>query len=234
MLCCSVVSGQEKNNRPVITGQVVDSKTGDPLGFAVLSLEPWKIQTISDEDGFFTLNAVFAESAELVVSHLGYFDYQKDLTISESMFVTVKMQESAFNVPEVNVMAKKKLAGDKIEIDQLAIEYLQPTSLLDVLLLLPGSVYSSNSMSSFQPVSMRQAGSDDNSSLGLGIMIDGVAQTSDGMRSQMVGYTSNSNSSMDSEMTSRSGMNQGTDLRYISTDHIESVEVTKGIASARY
>ncbi|MFI3322029.1 MAG: carboxypeptidase-like regulatory domain-containing protein [Rikenellaceae bacterium] len=235
LLLCGVAIGQENRTKPNVSGKIIDSKTEEPISYAIVILSPWNIQTISDINGEFSITATYAEDAELLIKHLGYIDYHKEFNITESVNFNIKLQQTTLNVGEVTVMAKKKLEGDKVEIDQLAIEYIQPTSLHDILLLLPGSVYSANSMSNFQTVSMRQAGSDSNSGLGLAITIDGVPQTSDGMRSQMVGFTDGSTtSSTDSEMLSRSGMNQGTDLRYLSTDHIESVEVTKGIASAKY
>jgi len=49
-----------------------------------------------------------------------------------------------------------------------------------------------------------------------------------------VGVTDGSSSSTDSQIASRTGINQGTDMRMISTDHIQSVEFTRGISSARY
>lgn len=234
-LLCSVAMAQQSASRAIISGKIIESQTNEPISYALLVLSPWNIQAISDINGEFTMNAVIADNAELSVKHLGYIDYHKTINIVGSMNLVVELQESALKVPEVTVMAKKKLEGDKVEIDQLAIEYIQPTSLHDVLLLLPGSVYSGSSMSNFQTVSMRQAGSDSNTGLGLAVAIDGVPQTSDGMRSQMVGFTDGSTtSSTDYEMRSRNGVNKGTDLRYLSTDHIESVEVTKGIASAKY
>ncbi len=233
LLLCGVASAQQ-SSQPVVRGKVVDSKTKEPIPFAVVVLNPWNVQTMSDANGEFALLARVANGAQLLVKQLGYLDYSRTLDIVGSMDITVNLQVSALNIEGVTVMAKRKLEGDKVEIDQLAIEYTQPTSLHDVLLLLPGSVYSANSMSSFQSVSVRQAGSDNNTGLGLAVTLDGVPQTNDGMRSQMVGFTDGGNGSTDTEMKARTGMNQGTDLRYISTDHIESIEVTKGIASAKH
>lgn len=90
-------------------------------------------------------------------------------------------------------------------------------------------------MTQFSLNSSRQVGADKNSSLGIAVTSDGVPQTSDGVRIQMVGITENSYSgSGDSQIKARTGINSGTDMRYISTDHIQSVEVNRGISSPKY
>ena len=147
------------------------------------------------------------------------------------MEVSVSLLFSTLNLPEFEVMAKQKSA-EKVSVNEAAIEYTQPTSLADVLLLLPGNVYQSNKMSSFSQISSRQVGTDANSSLGVALVTDGAPATNDGMRTQMVGITANSTSNNgDSEVKDRTGINQGADLRYISTDHIQSVDFTQGISS---
>ena len=217
-----------------ITGDIKDKSTGEPVSYAVVILKPWEIYTIADESGQFSFQSVTVGACDVLISCLGYVDYEKHLYVDKNTKLSIEMNLQSFKIDEVNVMSKRKQGGDKIEIDQTAIEHIQPTSLHDIFLLLPGSVYSNAPISQFKPISTRQVGSDANSSLGVGVMTDGVPLSTDGMRSQMIGIRSNSADQSDGVTQARTSTNQGADLRYISTDHIESIEFIKGIASAKY
>lgn len=239
LFCLSVLlapclNAQNSKDQFLITGRVIDSLSGEPVSYATVILDPWNVYAVADEDGKFTLPRVAGGNCNLSVSCLGYSDYQLSLNLKSSVNLKIKVTQQSFDLNEVNIMATRKVGGEKIKFDQVAIEYVQPTSLHDIFVLLPGSVYVENPLSNFQPISMRQAGSDPNTSLGVSVMADGVPFTNDGMRTQLIGVTQNSANRGDGEINSRSGMNQGVDLRYISTDHIESVEFTRGIASAKH
>ena len=217
-----------------IKGKVISKSDGEELSFAVVTLEPWNISVVSDLDGNFLFQNVQSGECSLVVSSLGYSRKSVTFDVTKSVFLTIEMDEQSFTLEEFDVMGTQKKGGETVKIEQAALEYIQPTSLHDVLLLLPGSTISSSSFSGFKQISVRQAGSDINSSLGVGVIADGVAITNDGMRNQMIGITPNSGSRNDYEFEERNPINSGADLRYISTDHIESVEVSKGISSAKY
>ncbi len=218
----------------VVKGRVVDSATGEAISYAPVVLEPTSQYSITDQDGNFSIPRVVKGVYTVTVSHLGYYDYEELVNIDGNISLTIALNIHSFRVDDVNVMSKRSVSGEKLKIDQTAIEYVQPTSLHDIFLLLPGSIYDQSALASFKPISTRQVGSDSNSSLGVSVMADGIPISSDGMRSQMVGVTSGASGSYDSEIAQRSSINQGTDLRYISTDHIESVEFTKGISSAKF
>lgn len=217
-----------------IKGKVVSKRDKEALSFAAVSLEPWGIGMMADIDGNFTFSNVQQGECNILTSSLGYYPTRVKLNVSKSIHILIEMDEQSFKLEEVSVMGKQRKGGETVKIDQAALEYIQPTSLHDVLLLLPGSVVSSSSFSGFKQISVRQAGSDINSSLGVGVVADGVAISNDGMRSQLIGITPNSSGRTDREFSDRNPINSGADLRMISTDHIESVEVSKGISSAKF
>lgn len=217
-----------------VKGKVISDTDRASVSFALVWVETNEIYATCDIDGDFLLHKVPAGEHTIQVQCLGYAPKKININVEKDLELTIKLTPASFGLSEVNVMAKRT-KGDKIVVDQDAIEYVQPISISDVLLLLPGSVYLENTMSSFSKITSRQAGSDENTSLGMGIMADGVPMSNDAMRIQMVGVTENSISARnDTEIQSRTGMNQGVDMRYISTDHIQSVEFTRGIASAQY
>ena len=235
-LCCILfveIAYASDSELFLVKGKV--KSEGEPVPFAYVAIEELNIAAICDANGQFSLMKVPRGKHTLQVSCLGYASRSKVLEVSGNTEVTVSLLLSTLNLPEFEVMAKQK-STEKISVNEMAIEYTQPTSLADVLLLLPGNVYQENGMSSFSQISSRQVGTDANSSLGVALVTDGAPATNDGMRTQMVGVTASSSDTDkgDSELKSRTGINQGADLRYISTDHIQSVDFTQGISSARY
>ena len=211
----------EENDKGTYTlrGTVLSATDGLPASFALVKIEEHSIRTVCDIDGHFILNKVPPGEHKLEVNSLGFSPESRIIRVNKDLELVIKLAVSSIALPEFEVMAKKT-QRDKLVVNESAIEYIQPTSLADVLLLLPGNVYQENDMSSFGQISSRQAGSDANTSLGVAVMTDGAPIVNDAMRTQMIGITDNSSSfSGDTEIKSRTGMNQGVDMRYISTDH---------------
>ena len=228
LLCVSATFAQTCTVR----GKITTDNDGEVASFAIVSIQNQELRTLCDINGCFELRNVPMGRQIIEVECLGYAKLKHQFMASKDVKLSLRLQSSSLALPEFEVMAKKSLKG-KVVIDETALEYIQPTSLADVMLLLPGSVYKENNLTQFSQISSRQVGSDANTSLGVGIITDGAPVTNDGIRSQLVGITEGS-SSYDSEVRSRSGINQGVDMRMISTDHIQSVEFTRGISSARY
>jgi len=216
-----------------VRGKVTTDHDGEAASFAIVSIQNLEQRTICDIDGRFELRNIPIGKHTIEVECLGYVKLKQQFSATKDISLKLKLQSSSFALQEFEVMAKKSRKG-KVIIDESALEYIQPTSLADVMLLLPGSVYKENNLTQFSQISSRQVGSDANTSLGVGIITDGAPVSNDGVRSQLVGITEGSGSSYDGEIRSRSGINQGADMRMISTDHIQSMEFTRGISSARY
>lgn len=232
LLYSSQTNGQTTSHSYLVQGKVIENTLKEPISFATLYIEELNIGTVCDVDGKFEITKIPAGEYSLHIKSLGYHSKTLRVKVDRDISLTINILSSSIELPEYNVMAKRT-KGDKLIIGESAIEYVQPVSIADILLLLPGNVYTENSMTSFSRISSRQAGSDSNTSLGVGIIADGAPMDNDAMRSQMIGVTENSSIYGDTQIKNRTGMNQGVDLRYISTDHIQSIEFTKGISSAK-
>lgn len=211
-------------------------KTDDGFaGFATVAIEDLNIAALADDNGRFTLRRVPIGMHKILFRRMGLVDKLLTVNITDhDVNLSVEMETATFKIADVEVMARRHKA-DKLEIGETAIEYIQPISIADIFVLLPGNIHADNAMTGFNMNSNRQVGTDQNTSLGMGVTADGVPQTSDGVRVQMVGITQNSYSgSGDSQVKERTGINAGTDMRYISTDHIQSIEVNRGISSPKY
>lgn len=115
-------------------------------------------------------------------------------------------------------------------IDTMAMRHLQPSSFSDLLELLPGGVSKDPAMGSFNAITLRQAAGITpdadyaTSSLGTSFMIDGVPLASG----------SSMQKTPDSNQSGRAVIGKGVDMRSISTDDIEKVEIVRGIPSVEY
>ena len=218
----------------MIRGTVVSVTDGQPASFAVVGIDELNIRTVCDIDGRFVLTKVPSGERRIQVNCLGFKPHDQAVNVYKDVEIVIRITVSSIALPGVEVMATRT-KHDKLVVNETAIEYIQPTSLADVLLLLPGNIYKENRMSTFSQIGSRQVGTDANTSLGIAVMTDGAPISDDGMRTQLVGVTGNSiEYGRDTEIQRRTGMNQGIDMRYISTDHIQSVEFTRGISTARY
>ena len=215
-----------------VKGKIVTDHDGEAASFAIVSIRNQELRTLSDVNGYFELRNVPIGKHTIEVECLGYVKLQHQFMAMKDVSLSLRLQSNSFTLPEFEIMARKSRKG-KVVVDEAALEYIQPTSLADVMLLLPGSVYKENNLTQFAQISSRQVGTDANTSLGVGIVTDGAPVTNDGIRSQLVGITEGSEH-YDGEVRSRTGINQGADMRMISTDHIQSVEFTRGISSSRY
>lgn len=127
-------------------------------------------------------------------------------------------------------------------IDRSAMEHLQPTSFADILELLPGHISLDPTMGSVNSILLRETGSSTSngnyisntdyniSSLGTLFMVDGAPINGD------ANLQSVPNAAGDGTVSTatRDITNKGVDMRSISTDNIESVEIIQGIPSVEY
>lgn len=149
----------------------------------------------------------------------------------------------AGRLAEVVVTASERVTPSTTSrIGRSAIAHLQPSSFTDLLELLPGNISRNPNLSSVNSISLRETGTLDAqgnryssydyaiSSLGTLFMVDGAPINTDaGLQSE--GLTvSDASSPAAAAITT----NRGVDMRTISTDNIESVEIVRGIPSAEY
>lgn len=142
---------------------------------------------------------------------------------------TLAIADSARHIQlqEVKVIAQEnRSAATSSLIGNEAIRHVQPFSLADLMQLLPGGITPKVTFTDSRYFTLRHIGSTPHSNaLGTGISIDGVRLSTNPDLQQQPG---NSNNFLSPNASS------GVDTREISADQIESVEVIRGIPSARY
>ena len=213
---CASAEAQE-----VFFGTVKDARTGEPVpGAAVTQGKNW---AITDTLGVFSLKT--HEKSSFTITSLGY----KTLKVQPVRGGVYLLQPDIFALQEVVVTAQENhglTSSSKIGAD--AIAHIQPSSIADVLELLPGGTSSNPALGAPQIVNLRAAGSMSSdystSALGTQFSIDGKPLNNNA-NLQYTPAWSNLGSNY---------VNLGTDMRTIGTEDIESVDIVRGIASVEH
>ena len=221
---CSALFAQ--TDKATVEGVVRDSD-GKPLSFATMFIAELGTGVSTDLEGKFRFTGTKGTEYTLNVSYLNHVDKEVKVKAGSPEPLVIVLEEQSYELAEVVVMADyKKNQGSTAVINQQALEHIQPTSVADVLSLIPGGLFRESSATGFNRISLRQSGSDDNTSLGMAVVMDGIPQDNDGFRASLPGLSTD-------EYSDRLGMNRGIDLKTLSTDHIRKIEIVKGISSAK-
>ena len=227
----------------IFSGIIRDAVTHETLPSATVLLESEETRrysAIAGDDGTFRITDVFPGIYKLTVSFIGYGRQQRTVELKKSTYMTIGLR-SDNQLKEVVITAtESKGLVSSSKIDRPAMQHLQPTSFADLLELLPGGMSRDPDMGSANTITLREtgvikadgtkgdAGSDYSiTSLGTQFIVDGIPINTDAnLQASPV--------SDNSAESSRNIVNRGVDMRSISTDDIESVEVVRGIPSAEY
>ena len=221
---CSALFAQ--TDKATVEG-VVRASDGKPLSFATMFIAELGTGVSTDLEGKFRFTGTKGTEYTLNVSYLNHVDKEVKVKAGSPEPLVIVLEEQSYELAEVVVMADyKKNQGSTAVINQQALEHIQPTSVADVLSLIPGGLFRESSATGFNRISLRQSGSDDNTSLGMAVVMDGIPQDNDGFRASIPGLSTD-------EYSDRLGMNRGIDLKTLSTDHIRKIEIVKGISSAK-
>ncbi len=212
-----------------VTGVITDRDSRAPIVMGSVFISETTQGTVSDEKGSFEIRNIGKGTYHLCSCYLGYEVFDTIINIDKPLRISIRLVPTSLMLKEVNVMAReKKTAATTSSMQRAAIEHLQPSSMSDVLQLLPGGLLSDSRLNVANSVSMRQAGSDMNTAMGTAVVQDGVPMSNDYNMQSFYGTSSSDVAS------AKSSVNSGVDMRQISTDHVEEVEVIRGIPSVKY
>ena len=196
-----------------LSGTLKNQLTQENVPFAVVQILETEQWTTTDENGNFKFNSIIPDEFTIKIQSLGYQEFQQKYTAQKSIIIELLPQ--TYDVKEIIVTAEQGQGmSTSSKINNAAMDHVQPTTLGDVMQLLPGGLIENPDLSSKQTISIREIGTDNNSADGTAIIIDG--------------------SPIDNDANLQNENLSGIDLRQISTDNIESIEVIKGIPSVTY
>lgn len=199
---------------------VVD-ENNEPVILARCELKQLGLYAATDINGDAVMSDVPCGEYDITVSYVGYQAIKRKVNVVKDLRQDFKMVVSSLALKEVEVVAKQNVAGESTSslITRQAIDHLQAFSLDDIMQLVPGNLIKNTSLTDESYLTLRTLKGGQNATFGSSIMIDGVQISNNGTMAHGA---------------FESTVNVGTQLRTISADDIESVEVIRGIASAEY
>ncbi len=231
ILCIYPVSGQNSANKSDVSfsGKIVDAENGQPMELATVVLPGQNIWAVSDVDGRFKFTGLKPGEYRYEVKVLGFQKYEGKVVVGkDNKPLTIKLQPMNLALDEVVVTAEAQKMGSSSRIDQTAVQHIQPKSLQDMLQLVPGNVTQNPNLNGIGQAYIREIGNDNaNNASGTLVVVDGAPLSNDANMQTM-------STSKGGTATSQSTAGKGVDLRSISPDNIESVEVIRGIPSVEY
>lgn len=211
---------QEKVSEFTISGRILDSKTKEPLPFAVIAMLNHKNWAAADKDAYFNMIGISKGEHDFYIYLLGYADKLIKVNVNRNIKnLEILMDPVSLELDEVLITVKQKFrknnASGSYSIDRTAMEHLQTTNITDVMSLLPGGKFRgdlnlTNSNANFE---IRGNKTEMNSaSFSTAVEVDGVRLSNN----------------------ADFGKLQGIDNRSIAVSNVESVEIIAGIPSVEY
>ncbi len=243
ILCLMLVSlaatAQNRSaNNASVRGVVLEQGTNVPVEFAVVILSPSQQHTTTDKEGRFEFKQVEPGPSTLTIQFVGMETLERNIEVAagKAHEYSFEMVTANFRLEEVTVTATQNRAGQATasNISRQAMDHLQTSSIADIMALLPGGSIVNPTLSSSTSITLRSTfdgvgssyttyGAEMNS-LGTAIIVDGAPVSN--------------NANLQTLAASISGgadnTTSGVDIRGLSTDNIESIEVIRGIPSAQY
>jgi len=226
MLIVSAANAQtQKRESFTVRITVTDSISKETIIGAPCQIKSLGIYAVTNINGVATFVNVPKGIATVDISCLSYESVAKNVNVIDNLNLSVRLIETSLQLKEVSVVAKRSAAGASTasKIGRQAIDHLQATNLGDIMQLLPGAVMQTPDLTVANSLQIRSASNatDKNNSFGASIIVDGVPVSN--------------NANIESALNGNNNTaGKGVDLRQISADNIESVEVIRGIPSAEY
>lgn len=204
---------------------------------------------VTDGDGHFSFPSLRSGNYTLLARMLGYQTAQFKVVAFDSSTAfeanTLYLYPLSTELESVTVTAREAKLGSVSQLEGYALKHTQPVSLADVLQLVPGQLAENPELGNVSQFTLRQApagsaaqgmnpigtATQNINALGTALMIDG-APISNNANLQV--NTNILNAAPGSLPPFSSVAGRGPDLRAVPADLIESVEVIRGIPSARY
>lgn len=200
---------------------LLDADDRQPLIMANCQLLPLGAYAATDVNGVALLENIPEGEWTLEVSYVGYETLKQSVQVKADADLTFQLHPQSLALQDVEVTARQNTAGEATSsiIGRQAIDHLQASSLADVMQLIPGQLMTNTDLTSQSNLQLRTLVNNNTSAFGSSVVMDGVPMSNNGALTAG-GFSSTAF--------------VGTDLRQISADDIQEVEVVRGIPSAEY
>ena len=234
VLCLCVQTFLFAQNRVSISGRVECKTIGEGLPMTPVQILELDIFTVMDMSGRFSFERIPVGTYTFRVTCMGFRTMEEKVTVERAisdLLLVLDAQDLALEGVEVVAQRGSGMNSSSV-VNRQAIEHVQASSIRDIMQLVPGALTVNTDMTSANLLTIRALpGETGTNALGTALIIDGAAISND-MNMQML---DNGNTSLgNTRVTGSSTAMSGTDVRSISTDNIESIEVIRGIPSVEY
>lgn len=223
-----------------ITGRILeesDNKQLVGMESVTVSIPEYTVGTVTNENGYFAIGNIPSGKVRFKAKYIGMLEIDTLLEINKDLSLSFVLKKENFRLSTVVVTATNNKAGQSTAslISRNAIDHLQATNLSDIASLIPGGLTSNPDLTNAKQIKIRDVSADNSgaslmNTFGLSIIKDG-SPVSNNANLQVM------NPSVGGAVATLAGGSPptgGTDLRLISTDNIESVEIIRGIPSVQY
>ncbi len=225
-------------NAQSMRGYCRDASDSTALPSATVQIQESGRWAIADGEGRFIFPNLKEGDYTLRVRMVGYKsrDIKVNFTAEKTTSpIPVLLSPLSTELDGITVTARESKLGSISQLEGYAIKHTQPVSLADVLQLVPGQLAENPELGNAAQFTLRQApagsAAQRMNALGTALLMDGAPISNN---ANLQTNTNILNSSPGSLPPFSSVAGRGPDLRNIPADLIESVEVIRGVPSARY
>lgn len=226
----------------VLSGKLWNQEQGRGADSIVVTAKSGsrEYRAFSDGEGRFSFGSIPQGHYTVDISSIFFTTTPKQVQLQKDHHVDLVVGKALLTLQEFYVTAnegREKMTSTSV-IDRKAMQHLQPSSFTDLLELLPGGRSTDPQLLNINQIRLREAGAPfgnayDISSLGTAFLIDGAPINTSANLQSGSGFFVSDPFEVDPNR-SRSSVNKGVDMRTLSTDQIEKVEVVRGIPSVEY
>ena len=206
-------------NKYSVSGYIRDIDSKEGIAYVFVSISNSQIWNTTDENGYFKIDNIPADSYVINARLLGYVPKAVKVNINQNIEnLVIEMEKQTLKVDEVIITASKSEgegSSSSYTINREALDHLQATSATDVMALLPGGKFRGDLNLTNTQTRFQVRGSDSemgSASFGTGVEVDGVRLSTNAAMTEM----------------------RGIDSRPISLANIASIEVVTGVPSVEY
>ncbi len=235
------------HNTVKLSGTIFERENSDsiPLEYAVIALPDYGMSTASRIGGYYELSGVPKGKTRLTITYVGKLPVEQTVNITANTVLNFTLENENFRIKEVTVTAQASQAGQSTSsiIGRTAMDHMQATSLSDVMSLLPGQLSTEPNLNDAKVMTLRaftdrkedEVGNpmtkyNNMNSLGTAIIRDGAPISNNANLSTINPTIAGGTEAVAGGVDA----NTGIDMRTVSTDNIESIEVIRGIPSVEH
>ncbi|WP_228464002.1 TonB-dependent siderophore receptor [Chryseobacterium bernardetii] len=226
---------QSQDRSANVSFEVKNNHSEPEKGSEIKIISNKNIYSASTNDKGIAVISVLPGQYTVEIRKNGVIQYSGKIVITKPEIFIFSLANKINSIEEVVITAKesKGLTSSSV-ISQRAIQHLQPSSFTDLLELLPGGRSGDPVLNQVNKISLRETGNPGNdyntSAMGTTFLVDGAPLNSGANLQYTYDFLDKSNNGL----KRRLNLTSGVDMRSISTDQIEKVEILRGIPSAIY